>query len=318
MIEDSLSLKNLKLQKIGQKLLESRPEEIYFYQGVLVFDGQNDYAQNFGLQWNKFQLTQFDSSTGIPLSENRLSVCTEWDLIDLAGKLVLEIGSGAGRFTEIFKKHGAIVVTLDLSSAIFANQRNNNSENILFVRSSYEELSSLSNTFDYVFCYGVAQHTPDPKEIYRFALKMAKPGAKISIDHYIKVKIPSPFYHPKYIWRPLTRKMNPETLLYLVRWYIPKYIKFDTFIIKHFPKKISRIIRGCIPIPCWNYFGVDGVSQDIESLTEWAIMDTFDALGAAYDYPASLSEVRKWGSTLNAHSFNVKVGSNGVIFNAVK
>ena len=37
-----------------------------------------DYAVNFGLQWNKFALTQYDSFTGLPLTRNRLINSSEW------------------------------------------------------------------------------------------------------------------------------------------------------------------------------------------------------------------------------------------------
>jgi hypothetical protein len=31
---------------------------------------------------------------------------------------------------------------------------------------------------------------------------------RLSIDVYEKVKKPSPFYGPKYFWRPITKRMN--------------------------------------------------------------------------------------------------------------
>ena len=82
-------------------------------------------VKNFGIQWNLFKKTQFDSFTKQKLTESRLKVCSEWDLEKLKGKLLLEMGSGAGRFTEIFLKYGAIVVSVELSTAIFANYENN-------------------------------------------------------------------------------------------------------------------------------------------------------------------------------------------------
>ena len=85
---------------------------------VLNLGHSFDYAQNFGYQWTEFQTTQYDSCTGHPLSENRLILSSGWHLEDLRDKLVLEIGSGAGRFTEILSKYGAHVISIDLSSAI--------------------------------------------------------------------------------------------------------------------------------------------------------------------------------------------------------
>lgn len=290
-----------------------------FEDGVIIFQQEANYTENFGLQWNTFQLTQFDSHSNLPLTEDRLRDCSEWDLEKLNGQFVLEIGSGAGRFTEIFLKYGAKVVSIDLSDAIFVNASNNVSDNAVFIKASFEELRGLENKFDYVFCYGVSQHTPNPKEVYRFCCSMAKEGGYISVDQYRKTPYPSPFYHPKYLWRPITKRMKPSTLLKVVRFYIPFYFRFDRLLIKIIPsRRLSGLLRGCIPIPCWNYFGASNINQNTENLIEWAIMDTFDALGAKYDFPTSVEEIETLGLSLNVNSFKVKRGGNGVIFNAVK
>jgi uncharacterized protein YbaR (Trm112 family) len=40
------------------------------------FVPQSNYADNFGMQWNKFRLTQMDSHTKIPISEERFYQAT--------------------------------------------------------------------------------------------------------------------------------------------------------------------------------------------------------------------------------------------------
>ena len=120
-----------------------------------------DYSSNFGLQWNEFPITQFDSHTGFPLTKNRLLSSSEWDLNEIKDKLIIELGSGAGRFTEILISAGSYVVSVEMSEAINVNSLNNNSENIIFIKSSINNLKFLNDVFDYVLCYGVAQHTPD-------------------------------------------------------------------------------------------------------------------------------------------------------------
>ena len=95
-----------------------------------------DYSSNFGLQWNEFPITQFDSHTGFPLTKNRLLSSSEWDLNEIKDKLIIELGSGAGRFTEILISAGSYVVSVEMSEAINVNSLNNNSENIIFIKSS--------------------------------------------------------------------------------------------------------------------------------------------------------------------------------------
>jgi SAM-dependent methyltransferase len=287
----------------------------YTQNGVLHAGQSNDYAGNFGLQWTTFQTTQYDSRTGHPLTEDRLRSSSGWDLADLKDKLVLEIGSGAGRFTEILKKYGAIVITLDLSSAIYVNKEHNDCPNIAFIRCSLDDLTCLQGSFDFVLCYGVVQHTPDPATTYRIICSYAKVGGLISADQYRKVWYPSPFYHPKYLWRPVTTRLRPEALLNFLRGFLPYYLKFDTLLLRILPKQLAMIFRGCIPIPCWNYYGKKICPQDPESLLEWAIMDTFDALGAKYDFPASVAKVKKWVNGLGLAWIDVKKGGNGIVFN---
>jgi 2-polyprenyl-3-methyl-5-hydroxy-6-metoxy-1,4-benzoquinol methylase len=316
-LKELLSAKNYEIGLEIKKWLETK-DKFEIKNEVILLNVSEEYTKNFSIQWNIFQITQFDSYTKLPLTENRLKECSEWDLDKLKDKKVLEIGSGAGRFTEIFLKYGAQVVTIDLSDAIFANCKNNQNRNAIFLKGSFDDLKGLEGLFDYVFCYGVAQHTSKPSDIYNACSLMAKENGLISIDQYIKIFYPSPFYHPKYFWRPITTRLDPKTLLRIIKFYIPWYIKFDTFLIKLIGRRVSGLIRGCIPIPCWNYYGVEYINQDSSNLIEWAIMDTFDALGAKYDYPVSVKTVNKFAQLLNLKSYNVKKAGNGVVFNAIK
>ena len=44
----------------------------------------------------------------------------------MKGKNILELGSGAGRLTEIFKTMNVDLTICDLSKSIFVNKENNN------------------------------------------------------------------------------------------------------------------------------------------------------------------------------------------------
>ena len=112
--------------------------------------------------------------------------------------------------------------------------------------------------------------------------------------------------------------MEPLVLLKVLRAYLPYYIKFDTLLMRFLPREISTVIRGLIPIPCWNYYGIENIPQDSDTLLEWAVMDTFDALGAKYDYPASIVEVKRWVSSLGLKWFEIKKGGTGIVFNGCR
>src|SRR5262245_62171932 len=74
--------------------------------GIPRFVPAENYAANFGLQWNKFRSTQLDSATGLSFTFNSFWNNTRWKPRELYGKTVLEAGSGAGRFTEVLLEAG--------------------------------------------------------------------------------------------------------------------------------------------------------------------------------------------------------------------
>jgi len=167
--------------------------------------------------------------------------------------------------------------------------------------------------FDFVFCYGVLQHTPDPQRAYDELWKHVRPGGKLAIDYYLKTNRLEWWNQPKYFWRPRALKMQPEKLLALIRAYIPWWLPIDTRI-KRLPK-VGRVLGTLTMIPCWNYHFMPLTK---EQKREWAIMDTFDALGAQYDEPKTLEEVRAMVTKPDADSVEVFYGSNGVAANITK
>ena len=205
---------------LKEKLIKSgyRLEKNNFFVKSLINKKAEKEVENFGIQWNLFKKTQFDSFNGLDLTESRLIKSSGWDLRKLKGKLVLEMGSGAGRFTEIFLKYGAIIVSVELSNAVYANHENNQHENLFIVKDSLLNFKCDDVSFDYVFCYGVAQHVPNPIDVYSACVNHLKPKiGLLTIDHYWKRlgdNIPCFLYYPKYLWRPITTKLDPKLLLF--------------------------------------------------------------------------------------------------------
>jgi SAM-dependent methyltransferase len=297
------------------RLTAASISDFYLKNGVWVkkVGDTQFYNENFGLQWNTFSSQQLDSRNATTHSNDRLFGCSGWSPAALSGKYVLEIGSGAGRFTEILLKYGARVVSIEPSTAVFANRTNNESCNLVLIKTRLEECPVKYQSFDYVLCYGVVQHTPSPESTYLECVKFCKPEGACAFDHYQSLFWPSPWHHPKYFWRPISTRLNPEILLKIIRGYIPYYFNVDTAFLQI--PKIGRLLRGIIPIPCWNYTGSLDVVQTKENLVEWAIMDTFDALGAKYDIPWSINKLSLFASTLPVRSYHVGLGGNGLILN---
>lgn len=276
-----------------------------------------NYAANFGLQWNSFAATQLDSVAGIHFTFNTFWNSTGWKPRDLYGKTVLEAGSGAGRYTEILLEAGARVVSFDYSSAVEANWRNNSARGeLLLFQGDVYDIPFDDGTFDFVFCYGVLQHTPDPARAFEALFSKVRPGGKISVDYYLKTPYPSAFSTPKYLWRPITTRLSPERLFRLVSWYVPKWLPIDTVLKSVFFKipRLGPVLAGLIPIPCWNHLHM-GLSY--RQRREWAILNTFDALGARYDTPMTAAEVERMVSR-PGRDVRVFLGANGVVANVLR
>ena len=103
----------------------------------------------------------------------------------LKDKLILEAGSGAGRFTEILLKYKSVVHSFDFSTAVEANAINNKDENLILVQADIRKIPFQKKFYDFVICLGVLQHTPNPEESIRSLWNMLKPGGKLIIDHYL-------------------------------------------------------------------------------------------------------------------------------------
>ena len=114
------------------------------------FVNSSNYSDAFGLQWNKYRTTQLDSFTGTTISEDRLQNSISFPLDKLKGKLVLEVGSGAGRFTEVLLKYGATVYSSDYSNAVEANYKNNMpNKNLFLFQADLNNLPLDDNKFDF-------------------------------------------------------------------------------------------------------------------------------------------------------------------------
>ena len=145
------------------------------------------YTDSFGEQWNRYRSVQIDSENSLGLTADRFYKWTHWKRRELAGLRILEVGCGAGRFTQTMLNAGAIVYAVDGSSAVDACWVTNGPhENLCLLQADLYQIPFISGFFDRVFCYGVLQHTPDPKAAFLSLVRLLRPGGMISIDCYIK------------------------------------------------------------------------------------------------------------------------------------
>jgi 2-polyprenyl-3-methyl-5-hydroxy-6-metoxy-1,4-benzoquinol methylase len=258
------------------------------FNDVLRFVSAENYAGSFGFQWNRFEKTQIDSSIKTNRSESRFLDETLWDSNVLNGKYVLDAGCGAGRFSEIALKFGANLIAVDFSSAVDTAFKNLKSDSKLVIQADLSHLPIKSNSFDYIYCIGVLQHTKDPESIVRELIRCLKPNGELTLTFYENSSWHVMLYS-KYLIRPLTKRIPSHLLLkFLIKTSVI-WFPVTSWLFK-LPQPISRVFRFVIPIA--NYVEYEYGSRE-DALSE-AILDTFDMLSPAYDRPIKKSTILKW------------------------
>ncbi len=265
-----------------------------------------NYAHNFGLQWILHARTQYDSYSRANISEKRFFEETKWER-DLSGQVILEIGSGSGRFTEHAASTGAMVVSMDYSAAVEANYASNGKKkDVLIVQADVYNMPFADNYFDKLFCFGMLQHTPRVKEAFLALPRYLKPGGNMVIDIYRKIEGIKGIFVVKYWVRPFTKRLPLNLLYKLCKWYVNLMWPVSGFLnrIPGLKGRLNFIILVA------DYRGVYNLSEKI--LKEWAVLDTFDMLSPVYDYPQSIVAIREWFLQSCLHDIEVQYGYNGI------
>lgn len=259
--------------------------------GIPRFVAPENYADSFGYQWNKYAKLQLDSCNGTSFSRERFFSITEWSPEEMRGKKVLDAGCGAGRFAEVALATGAEVTAMDLSQAVEACQRNlGDSPNLSVMQASIYEMPFRQGSFDYAYCIGVIQHTPDPKRSVLEICKMVKPGGRVGFWIYERDwKSYLGTIGFKYLLRPWTMKMSRQQVE-----------RFSNFL-ERLCWPINRIARRCgLPgkivmrmLPVASAYLQDVPLSD-EDFREWIRLDTFDMYSPAHDHPQKFATVAAW------------------------
>jgi SAM-dependent methyltransferase len=275
--------------------------------GIPRFVPDQNYAAAFGAQWRMFPHTQLDSRSGLPISETRLARCMRGRLPDVAGKRVLEAGSGAGRFTEVLLAHGAILCSFDYSSAVEANASNNGqSPHLTLVQADIRKIPFPRESFDYVVCLGVLQHTPDPEQSIAHLYDMVAPGGCLVIDHYRRKRrellaIPRKLYRRVILRLPAERQF--PVVKKLVDFWFPIHWRFRDSL------TLQRILRRLSPV---HFYYPDLGLASREKYYEWALLDTNDSNTDYYRHTRTVREIEQTLQQLGAEGIVADVGGNGV------
>ena len=281
----------LPLEPVSDELRDSAGASFPIVHGIPRFCEANNYSASFGRQWNRFQSTQIDpmGATDAP-SIRRLFAETAWTKEELAGADVLEVGSGAGRFSRVLLEHTkARLYSVDYSTAVEANLDNNRGlslDRFFLSQASIYELPFPDGSFDKVLCLGVLQHTPDFGASVRALVSKAKLGGEIVVDFY-EIRGFWTKLHAKYLLRPVTRRMPQEQLLGLIERHVDRLIEASRLL----QRTGLGVLRRFLPVA--DIYGTLPAGLSGDDFREWVVLDTFDMLSPAFDNPQRLGDVAK-------------------------
>lgn len=247
--------------------------------GIPRFVSPENYASSFGYQWKQFSRIQLDSANGTRFSEERFRAISGWTPEDLAGKLVLDAGCGAGRFAEVVVRDGARLVACDLSEAVEACRQNLLPAEPLICQASIYELPFAPGSFDYVYCIGVVQHTPDPERTIRKLAGMVRPGGFLALWIYErdwKAYVGTLGFRT--LLRPLVSRLPRSAQLTFCRWLVRLFLPLARLALRCGAP--GRYLARMLPIASAHIFSVPLGSADFDT---WVFLDTFDMYTPAFD-----------------------------------
>lgn len=257
--------------------------------GVPRFVERQHYAASFGWEWSRWPRVQFEAeNVGRAMAGHTTRM---WERItgtngdDLRGRTIVDFGCGPGRFLDVVRRKGGIVVGIDLSDAVDAARSNfSNDPDVLIVQADLLRPPFREGAFDGGFSIGVLHHTPEPQRGVAALARMVRRRGWVSCCVYPK----GDFYDYPSVRR--FRRIHHafsgtfEYLPALLYAYFAAYVLAPSF----------RFLKG---------WGLRRVVEYIErnwlvSLwikdAQWRVLDTFDAITPQIATTHTEQEVAAW------------------------
>ena len=247
--------------------------------GIPRFVGSDQYVGSFSYEWNKWNQVQLDIANGRKESEETFSEKTGFTAAELSGKLVLDVGCGAGRFLDVASRWGANVVGIDLSFAVEASQKNlGDRANVSVIQADVFRLPFRNETFDAIFSIGVLHHSRDTREAFLQLPRLLKNGGDLAVWlYYYEDQI---YNAASDFWRAVLRPF-PASVVYAWSWLIVTLFS-DLWAKPIMSKRPWGHLRRILPV-------------NTHPDRHWRILDTFDWYSPRYqDKDCSPARVLTW------------------------
>lgn len=247
--------------------------------GVPRFVRHDGYVGTFSYEWTKWSRVQFDPANGRRESEDTFTEKTGFTPDDLRGKLVLDVGCGAGRFLEIASRWGARTIGIDFSFAVEASQANlGQRPNVDVIQADVFHLPFRDEIFDAIFSIGVLHHTRDTREAFLALPRHLKNGGEIAVWLYYYTD--QLYNRATDFWRRVVGKW-PNGAIYAWSWLLCALFS-GLYRQPFMSRRPWGHLRRVLPVnthPDWH----------------WRVLDTFDWYSPVYqDKDCSPERVVGW------------------------
>lgn len=257
--------------KEGKLVCQKCNRAFYIKDFIPRFVETDKYVDSFSFEWNTFYNVQMDILNNTDESDKTFRYKTGWKPEDIKGKLILDVGVGAGRFADVVSRWGGEVVGIDLSFAVDAAYKNiGNRKNVHIIQTDIFNLPFKNESFDHMYSIGVLHHTPDTKKAFKSVVPFLKKGGEFAVFIYEKG-----FYH-RYsdIWRKVTVRLPLRVMYVLSAVSIPLYYI-------HKIPFLGPALQFALPTANWPKW-------------KWRWLDTFDWYTPKYQWKHTYPEVYRW------------------------
>jgi SAM-dependent methyltransferase len=239
--------------------------------GIPRFVASDAYTTSFSFEWNRHKKTQLDDAASRE-SEETFRAKTGLTPEEVAGRLVLDVGCGMGRFADVVSRWGGRVIGIDLSLAVEAAHANlSDRDNVRILQADLFHLPFRPGIFDIVYSLGVLHHTPDCEKAFRQLVPLVRPGGRLCVWVYEKTGSWQYFLRQ---YRRITVRMPPRLLHALCHIAIPWYYA-------------CRIpLAGMI---LWTLFPIS-----LHPKPDWRVLDTLDLYSPQFRSVHTYPEVYRW------------------------
>jgi SAM-dependent methyltransferase len=240
--------------------------------GVPRFVSDDSYAGNFSFEWQVHRRTQFDDELRRE-SEETFRLKTGFTPELLRGKRVLDVGVGAGRFSDVAARWGADVVGIDISYAVESARENlARYPTAQVIQADIFQLPFVDASFDYVFSIGVLHHTPDCHAAFAALPRLLRPGGEIAIWLYNAY---ADNLRINEAYRRLAQRLPRRVLYGLCHLAVPAYYAYRVPVLR-------SLLHHVVPV----------VSHHPDP--RWRILDTYDWYSPRYQSHHTYPEVHGW------------------------